>query len=395
MNPQCKTNKTQSRLRQRSRPSRTMNIALLVMLICSNHSLAQASLLCSATPAVEQTKDTMLARVEQAEHSTLRGVSRIIGGAQVKQHVFTDFVQGNGCGGSLIWDDMVVTAAHCAKKGAFEGQVLVSAWKSGEENVGGAEYRNILSELVINPKYDQESGNYDFMLFKIAKPSLTSDIKPVSFNRDRKLPHVDERLTVIGFGQTEGSASEAEAKAADTLRCMNIEKVPYKDCHAGHDTRHKHRAKFCAGIIDKARRDICEGDAGGPLYDSKGTLIGIVNQPKGCAKSNVPGIYGRISSVADWIDETICSLSSYPPGNCPAPTQVETDSPTEAPATLPPTTAPAESTGCADDPIATFSFMGEQRDCAWLANEGAYKIVMCTPGWPAYEICFQTCKVCG
>ena len=53
---------------------------------------------------------------------------RIVGGEDASAGEFPFFVQGLGCGASLIWKDIVLTAAHC--KGFIEdadGEVLVGA----------------------------------------------------------------------------------------------------------------------------------------------------------------------------------------------------------------------------------------------------------------------------
>lgn len=52
---------------------------------------------------------------------------------------------------------------------------------------------------------------------------------------------------------------------------------------------------ICAGVPD-GTKDSCFGDSGGPLTDSKGTLIGIVSWGIDCADKNYPGVYTRVAS---------------------------------------------------------------------------------------------------
>ena len=53
---------------------------------------------------------------------------RIVGGQDATEGEYPFFVQGAGCGASLIWKDMVLTAAHCSGYIANSAnQVLVGA----------------------------------------------------------------------------------------------------------------------------------------------------------------------------------------------------------------------------------------------------------------------------
>lgn len=56
---------------------------------------------------------------------------RIVGGNDASDGEYPFFVQGEGCGASLIWKDIVLTAAHC--RGAFSQRVLVGATVSETE----------------------------------------------------------------------------------------------------------------------------------------------------------------------------------------------------------------------------------------------------------------------
>jgi len=62
---------------------------------------------------------------------------------------------------------------------------------------------------------------------------------------------------------------------------------------------------MCAGATGK---DACQGDSGGPLYDKvHNRLVGIVSWGVGCAHTQYPGVYSRISSTLSWIKNTTCN----------------------------------------------------------------------------------------
>ncbi|GFO48526.1 serine protease [Plakobranchus ocellatus] len=66
---------------------------------------------------------------------------------------------------------------------------------------------------------------------------------------------------------------------------------------------------MCAGF-EEGGKGSCFGDSGGPLVCKKNgvwKLAGIVSGSVyfSCANPNKPGIYTRVSSYLDWIDEKI------------------------------------------------------------------------------------------
>jgi len=95
------------------------------------------------------------------------------------------------------------------------------------------------------------------------------------------------------------AASKIEVKPVTVYRMMNtgvFEKQQQKE--------HKDQPEKWGG------KDSCRGDSGGPLFTWKGNkavLVGVVSRGKGCANVNQAGVYTKVTSHLDWIDQNIDS----------------------------------------------------------------------------------------
>lgn len=72
------------------------------------------------------------------------------------------------------------------------------------------------------------------------------------------------------------------------------------------------KAMLCGGY-KQGGKDACQGDSGGPyFFDGRSgyTLQGIVSWGTGCARPGVPGVYTRVASYVDWIQDQVRALSS-------------------------------------------------------------------------------------
>jgi len=235
------------------------------------------------------------------------GQLRIAGGRESTEGDFPYFVNLNGCGGTLIAPDVVLTAAHC---GNFTNkQVVIGAFKS-DAVTKHAEVR-FCDTWVPHPRFglDGSTVNNDFALCNLDRPVLVDESRfKLVVNEDRTKPEVAENLIVMGMGlfaeDLEGSGflHNATVPVISNVECNSMYPGLITD------------SMLCAGFR-AGGSDSCGGDSGGPIvkrvYQGDGTFldyhIGVISWGDGCGDANKPGVYARTSAAVEkFIRDTIC-----------------------------------------------------------------------------------------
>lgn len=233
-------------------------------------------------------------------------VKQIVGGteAEIGSYPFQVGLAYNGfqgCGGSLIAEDWVLTAAHCCGS----DNVLIGRHNIAAMDEDGAEDIEVDYEIV-HPRYNSLTLNNDISLLKLTRPSAFSSITWDDGSQDTS---DGTPVTVIGWGTTSSSGP-----ASDVLLEAEVNIVGNSQCNTDYGvTTRITDEMMCAASEGK---DACQGDSGGPLF-VKGTnstsdvQVGIVSWGFGCADPDYPGVYARVSEFDEWIRDVMSSDSRH------------------------------------------------------------------------------------
>ncbi|XP_028258888.1 mast cell protease 1A-like isoform X2 [Parambassis ranga] len=223
--------------------------------------------------------------------------SEIINGKDVpaKLMLYMASVQHNNrhrCGGFLVSEDFVVTAAHCDHGDALS----VVLGTHNLKNVDDSTMRYSVTKCK-HPDYKKPATGNDIMLLKLSKKvQLNNRVQPIQLPNSAIKDKAKCRVAGWGFTKTRGTT-------VSVLKKVDVSIVPLKDCRRKWESHRVHLVNtvICAGGSDK-NKGFCNGDSGGPLVCS-GAAAGIVsfNYRNNCDYPNLPNVYTDMSKHLVWI----------------------------------------------------------------------------------------------
>jgi hypothetical protein len=252
-----------------------------------------------------------------------------------------DFERWHSCGGSLIGNGWVLTAAHCITKPACGPFLKNRRVRTGTMSLvkGGTTWR--IAAVVKHAGYNERTKKNDIALLKVEPDGQTDVRKNQAATPIRLATRSDPPLSygtyllLTGWGVTEVTQASDEERdpskalplASEDLMEVFLRYQPASRCSEHQLYRDRPYAPLTPGQIcagGEGGADACQGDSGGPLVtmppnrspkmigrDGREVsrppprLVGIVSFGRGCGLLDTPGVYVDVREYGDWIRDAM------------------------------------------------------------------------------------------
>ncbi|XP_032337679.1 cathepsin G-like [Camelus ferus] len=223
---------------------------------------------------------------------------KIIGGQEARPHSFPymAYVQiqtqvgATICGGFLVREDFVMTAARClgSQMNVILGAHNISRSESTQQQVS-------VRRAIRHPRYNQQNNQNDIMLLQLAsRVRRNRAVMPVA------LPQSQSRLSPGTVCTATGWGLVGLNRRTDTLRVVQLRVQRDGECHRRFDF-YTGQTQICVGD-PREMKSAFLGDSGGPLVCNN-MAQGIVSY--GNQLGTPPAVFTRVSSFQHWIRRTM------------------------------------------------------------------------------------------
>ncbi|XP_074846784.1 coagulation factor X [Carettochelys insculpta] len=202
------------------------------------------------------------------------------------------------CGGTILNQFYILTAAHCINQSKIIRVVLGEVDREKEEN---SEAIYSVEKVFVHGKFVLATYDYDIALIKLKEPIkfsryiIPACLPDVDFANDILMNQKSGRVS--GFGRL-----FENGRLSTKLKVLEVPYIDRNSCKLSSSFRITENM-FCAGY-GNVSKDACQGDSGGPhvtKYKDTYFVTGIVSWGEGCARKGKYGVYTKVSKLTGWL----------------------------------------------------------------------------------------------
>ncbi|XP_008562318.1 PREDICTED: chymotrypsinogen 2-like [Galeopterus variegatus] len=235
-------------------------------------------------------------------HPVLSGLSRVVNGEEAVpgswpwQVSLQDKTGFHFCGGSLISERWVVTAAHCGVTRFDRVVAREFDQNSEEEDIQVLKIAEVTGFQ--EPHYNSLTINSDITLLKLSTSTrFSKEVPPCA------CPAPTGKLCVTTCW---GLTNPRDSNTPDRLQQAALPIVSSTHCKKSWGSSVTSKM-ICAGANGVSS---CSGDSGGPLVcqkDGAWNLVGIVSWGSSTCSTSTPAVYARVTELVSWVQQILAA----------------------------------------------------------------------------------------
>lgn len=203
------------------------------------------------------------------------------------------------CGGSVLTENIILTAAHCVIDKDPKQYVVVAG---SSHRTGGDGVISRALQFVWHEGYNSSTKDNDVALILLESSFHLDNHHIKAVKLATRNPRHNELVTISGWGSLKFLGSSPEI-----LQVVNVPTVSNDICAERYAPSPILDSMICAGSSEGGK-DACQGDSGGPLV-IEDVQYGIVSWGRSCALATHPGVYSSVAHLRQWIEDNVQKLS--------------------------------------------------------------------------------------
>ncbi|XP_036390989.1 chymotrypsin B-like [Megalops cyprinoides] len=234
----------------------------------------------------------------------ITGYARIVNGEEAVPHSWPwqvslqDFTGFYLCGGSLINENWVATAAHCRIRNGH--RVILGQHDKSKSDEDIQTIR--VGKVFTHPMWNAHTFSNDLTLVKLTTAvTLNPHVSPVCLASSSHMYQPGMCCVISGWGQTHRNAMQA---FPSQLQQGVVTLLTKEQCMIYWGDKVSD-VMICAGGGGAAP---CMGDYGGPLVcerDGIWSLVGIMSWGSSLCSTTTPSVYTHVAALRSWVDQIL------------------------------------------------------------------------------------------